>query len=201
MSIYKGIFWYVPGEHRLIAVKVACDERGNSLENANYSSKSGENFNHKIEWSKLHKDITQKNPYNYYPRGRVEIKNVKATIFFNPVLNRFDIHDLIMKEFGLIGTRIIVKEVADGSKHYEYLIDFEPTKCTMCSNVFDNWDYQENFCLDYHIGYGSKYDCNRLKLNLCIDCFDKVLDFILPKCKTNPLSELHIVGEVPYEQE
>ena len=41
MSIYKGIFGYVPGEHRLIAVKVACDERGNSLENANYSSKCG----------------------------------------------------------------------------------------------------------------------------------------------------------------
>ena len=127
MSIYKGIFWYVPGEHRLIAIKVSCDENGNALENANYSSKSGENFNHKTEWSKLHKDVTKKNPYNYYPRGRIEIKNGKATIFFNPVLNRFDIHDLIINEFGLIGKRIIVKEVSDGSKHYEYLIDFEPT--------------------------------------------------------------------------
>lgn len=26
MSIYKGIFWYVPGEHRLIAVNLVTKE-------------------------------------------------------------------------------------------------------------------------------------------------------------------------------
>lgn len=195
MHICKGIFWYIPCEHKLISAKVACDENGNALEKVNYSSKSGDNFNHKTEWSKLHKSITNNKPYNYYPRGRVEITKGKATIFFNPVLNRFDIHDLIMDEFGLVGKRIIVKEVADGSKHYEYLIDFEPTTCTMCGKVFDNWDYQENFCFEHLIGYGSKYDCERLKLNLCIDCFDTVLDFILPQCKTNPISDYHVVEE------
>ena len=196
MSFYKGIFWYIPVEHKLISVKVTCDENGNALENVNYSSKSGGNFNHKTEWSKLHKDITQNNPYNYYPRGRVEIKNGKATIYFNPVLNRFDIHNLILEEFRLIRSNIIVCEVADGSKHYDYLIDFEPTVCTICGKLFNELDYQENFCFDTHIGYGSKYDLNRLRLNLCIDCFDKVLDFILPQCKDNPLSEYHFEGEI-----
>lgn len=195
MIIYKGIFWYIPIEHKLIAVKVACDENGNTLANTSYSSKSRENFNHKTEWSKLHKSITNNKPYNYYPRGRVEIKKGKATIFFNPVLNRFDVHDLIMNEFDLAGKRIIIKEVADGSKHYAYSIDFEPTKCTMCGKVFDNWDYQENFCFEHLIGYGSKYDCEKLKLNLCINCFDKVLDFILPQCKTNPISDYNVVEE------
>lgn len=199
MSIFKGIFWFVPSEHKLITVKVKCDNNGLAQEPATYSSKSGENFNHKIEWSKLPKSVTKNKSYNYYPSGRVEIKNGKATIFFNPVLNRFDIHDLISQEFGLQASRIIVREVADGSKHYEYLMDFKLTTCNMCAKVFDKWDYQENFCFDYHIGYGSKYDLNRLKLNLCIDCFDKVLDFILPQRKTNPLNELRIVGEVPYE--
>lgn len=125
MSIYKGIFWYVPNQHRLISVKVLCDENGNASKYINYSSKSGENFNHKFEWQKFDKNITNNNPYNYYPRGRVEIKNGKATIFFNPILNRFDIHDLIMSEFGLVGRINIIKKIVDGSKHYEYLIDFE----------------------------------------------------------------------------
>lgn len=196
MSLFKGIFWYVPGEHKLIAIKVKCDNKGLAQEPINYSSKSGENFNHKTEWSKLPKSITKNYPYNYYPRSRIEIRNGKATIFFNPVLNRFDIHELIAEKFGLNGSGVMVREVADGSKHYEYLVDFEPTTCNMCGKVFDEWDYQEDFCFDYHIGYGSKYDLNRLKLNLCIDCFDKVLDFILQQCKTNPLEEYHFEGEV-----
>lgn len=189
MSLFKGIFWYIPGENKLISVKVKCDNNGIAVEPANYSSKSGENFNHKTEWSKLPKSVTQNYLYNYYPRGRVEIKNSKATIFINPVLNQFEIHGLICSEFNLYGAGVVIKTVADGSKHYEYIVDFEPTTCHMCGKIFDEWDYRENFCFDYHIGYGSKYNINRLKLNLCIDCFDKVLDFILPQCKTNPLKE------------
>lgn len=90
----------------------------------------------------------------------------------------------------------MVREVADGSKHYEYLIDFESTRCNMCGELFDEWDYQENFGFDYHIGYGLRYDLNRIKLNLCCSCFDKVLDFILPQCEINPLSEYRFEGEV-----
>ncbi len=123
MSIYKGIFWYVPGEHKLIAVKVACDENGNALENTNYSSKSGENFNHKIEWNKLHKDVTKKNPYNYYPRGRVEIKNSKVKIFLNSTLNESELLKLIYSEFSL-SNYIELKAISDNSKHYNYLMEY-----------------------------------------------------------------------------
>ena len=66
---------------------------------------------------------------------------------------------------------------------------FKNKVCNMCGKSFGEWDYQENFCFDYHIGYDSKYDLNRLRLNLCIECFDKVLDFIIPQCEINPLSE------------
>ena len=52
------------------------------------------------------------------------------------------------------------------------------------------WDMQEDFCLNRHIGYGSKYDYNFLQLNLCCDCFDRLLDHIIPQCKINP-----IIGE------
>lgn len=53
MSVYKGIFWYVPNEKKLITVKVKCDRNGVALEDVDYSSKSGENFNHKAEWAKF----------------------------------------------------------------------------------------------------------------------------------------------------
>ena len=32
--------------------------------------------------------ITKNKPYNYYPRGRVEIKNGKVSIYMNPVLRK-----------------------------------------------------------------------------------------------------------------
>lgn len=196
MSVYKGIFWYVPHEKRLITVKVKCDRNGVALENANYSSKSGENFNHKAEWEKFTKSITKGYPFNYYPRGRVEVKNGKVKIFISSVLCRFDVFGLITDTFELNNDDVTIREIADNSDHYKYLTDFEPTICNMCGKTFDEWDYQENFCFDTHIGYGSRYDLNRLRLNLCIDCFDRVLDFILPQCKENPLSEYQFEGEI-----
>lgn len=116
MKLYKGIFWYVPAERRLIAVKVACDQNGTALTAVEYSSESGDNFNHKSEWAKMPESVTYGKPYNYFPRGRVEVKNGKAAIYFNPALSR-------------------------------------------------------------------------LRLNLCCKCFDKVMDWILPQCRINPLSE------------
>lgn len=45
-------------------------------------TKSGENFNHKIEWRKFGKEITKGKEYNYFPRGRVEINKGRITVFF-----------------------------------------------------------------------------------------------------------------------
>ena len=78
IQIYKGIFWYNPTKKKLIVKKVACNSNGEAIEHVEYSSKSGNNFNHKAEWSKLPKSVTNGQPYNYYPRGRVKIKNNKA---------------------------------------------------------------------------------------------------------------------------
>lgn len=179
----------MPHDKRLITIKVACDENGKALQPINYSSKSGENFNHKAEWSRLPKSVTNGHPYNYYPRGRVEIKNGKATIFFHPVLNRFDIHERIEQEFGLVGTAVYVYIVADGSKHYAYLMDFQPIRCNICGKAFDSYDYHHDLCFDKCMGFGSVHDLERIRLNLCCDCFDKVLDRVLPQCKIDPISD------------
>lgn len=56
-------------------------------------------------------------------------------------------------------------------------------KCSMCGKDFSLDDYQENFCFDRIIGYGSKYDETHIKFNLCCNCFDKTIDIIKPLFK------------------
>ena len=65
----------------------------------------------------------------------------------------------------------------------------KPPRCTMCNKILNEWDIQEDFSWHKWIGYGSKYDLNKLDLDLCCDCFDKVLDFILQNSVNNPLQE------------
>jgi hypothetical protein len=61
----------------------------------------------------------------------------------------------------------------------------------MCGKTFNFWDNQESFCFDHYIGYGSTHDFERIRLNLCCHCFDKVIDWIIPQCKHDPMSEYH----------
>ena len=91
--MYKGIFWFyrdVAGAWKLLAVKASCGRDGIALLPIRYSSKSGENFNHKDEWERMGHKITGGRPYNYYPRGRVEIREERITIYFPPPLFRED---------------------------------------------------------------------------------------------------------------
>ena len=56
MELYKGIFWYI--NNHLLCRKVRCDSAGNPLESVDFTSKSGDNFNHKAEW----KNMSKKSP-------------------------------------------------------------------------------------------------------------------------------------------
>lgn len=122
----KGIFWCTDWESEhphLITVTVKCDPNGVALEPVEYSSKSGENFNHKAEWDKLDRSVTQGLPYNYYPRGRVEIRNAKATVFYSPDLNYDTILDEILATFEIAGMKGLthLTVTTDGSEHYRHL--------------------------------------------------------------------------------
>lgn len=196
--MYKGVFWYNPTEHGLICKKVACDESGVTLEETEYSSKSGDNFNHKAEWAKLPKSETGGHPYNYYPRGRVEIQKKKVTIYLTPVLDTESVTVLINSLFELCNIDIPIKIVPDGSEHYKYLMDYTPRICNMCGNRFDFWDEQEDFSFQRYIGYGSRYDFSHIDICLCCDCFDKVMDWLLPQCRKDPLSDYDVY--VPKEE-
>ena len=50
------------------------------------------------------------------------------------------------------------------------------TICNICGKEFDMWDQQEGFGLHYHVGYGSKFDGDRIQVDMCCDCFDELMD-------------------------
>ena len=120
----KGIFWCANFDTEcpeLITVSAACDKNGDSKEPVRFSSKSGNNFNHRLEWERLDRSITAGRPFNYYPRGRVEIKNGKATVFLNPAINKECIVRRIMDAFELMtGELNCINIKSDGSSHYRF---------------------------------------------------------------------------------
>ena len=61
------------------------------------------------------------------------------------------------------------------------------TVCNMCGKKFDIWDEQEAFGVyERRIGYGSRYDGHGLKLDLCCNCMDKIID----QCVIHPTIDL-----------
>lgn len=63
------------------------------------------------------------------------------------------------------------------------------TICNLCGNEFNEWDELENFGIHTRVGYGSKFDGNDIELDLCCNCFDKLIDRLLPECKINPIAK------------
>ena len=115
----KGIFWIIEGKPLTVAVE--CDAGGETIgPQPDYSSKNGDNFNHRIEWQKLSRKLKGGVAYNYYPRGRVEIRNGRATVWLNPALNTPEMIETIKKEFDLQDGEIKIEIKNDNSKHYGY---------------------------------------------------------------------------------
>lgn len=57
--------------------------------------------------------------------------------------------------------------------------------CNKCGKEFDFWDEQENFSIHSQMGYGTKYDGDRLELNLCCACTENLID----DCLISPIKE------------
>lgn len=49
-------------------------------------------------------------------------------------------------------------------------------KCDLCGKDFNEYDEQEGFGFHYNrVGYGSQYDGCEINIDLCCDCFDKIM--------------------------
>ena len=74
-------------------------------------------LSHRQAWKTLSRDKALRNtPFDYYPRGRVELRRGKAIIFMNPrIMECPEAERLICEVFRLAG-KIEIK--ADNSPHY-----------------------------------------------------------------------------------
>jgi Fe2+ or Zn2+ uptake regulation protein len=57
--------------------------------------------------------------------------------------------------------------------------------CNKCGKKFDMWDSYENYSINAHLGYGTKYDGDNLELHICCDCMEKLID----ECIISPIKE------------
>ncbi|MCL2775859.1 MAG: hypothetical protein FWD71_21315 [Oscillospiraceae bacterium] len=137
-ELCSGVFWVISDssdlkDYNLLAFEIPCDAYGNVIEvpEIALNAKSGNTYNHKKLWENeiennpAHKPYNRK-PYNYYPRGRVDISNNWATIYLNPNIDRADVISEIRRRLGLSAQNIPkVRVVADNSEHYQCFIDWK----------------------------------------------------------------------------
>jgi hypothetical protein len=128
-TLYKGIFWIKNIENvNAVVVKSRCNHNGEFIEllKPEFLSKSGLEFNHKAVWNALPKPDTENKQYNYFPRGRVQIRNGSAVIYANANIANDRIKEWAVKEFNLLKSNGIadVKIKADMSKHYLCYLDW-----------------------------------------------------------------------------
>lgn len=59
----------------------------------------------------------------------------------------------------------------------------ELTVCNLCGRKMDMLDTSNGICIYDMMGYGSKYDGERIYLKLCCTCADKLID----SCRVTPI--------------
>jgi hypothetical protein len=60
-------------------------------------------------------------------------------------------------------------------------------KCSMCNQKLKGYS---NLSINYQYGFGSRYDGDRLLLNLCPCCIDKITHYIVINSSNNPIVEI-----------
>ena len=135
-QLCSGIFWKITesvdiSDYNLLMFEIPCDVYGNHTGSHKIplNAKSGGTYNHKLLWESEIKNNSahrpyNKRPYDYYPRGRVEIANNKAVVYLNTHINKPPIINEIKLKFGLSNHNIPeVRVVVDGSAHYKCFLD------------------------------------------------------------------------------
>ena len=126
---YKGVFWCIAEteteltEDNILDFRIQCGLDGAPYPYEIMVDEIGLINNHKKIWGNIaSRDKTHGKPFNYYPRGRVEIKNGKIVIWINHIL--IGLIPAIKSKFMLtnLGENNISVKV-DGSAHYESHFD------------------------------------------------------------------------------
>jgi len=128
-KLYRGIFWIKDtNSFTSVVIKTECNSNGffTIVPDFKLLAKSGTEFNHQAAWSTLPKRETGNKLYNYYPRGRVEIRNSKAVIYANGNIADEKLLKWTINQFNLTKENGIEKvEIkADMSNHYLCHLDW-----------------------------------------------------------------------------
>lgn len=106
----RGVFWIIDGE--VLSFPFYNDIYSPGV------SKSGLTYNHKNLWPQVKPKGCNK-PYNYYPRGRVELGLKYPTIYVNPNFDKCDLAQ-VKTDFEL---RDEPRVIIDTSPHYRCYLD------------------------------------------------------------------------------
>jgi len=93
----RGLFWYVDGE--LLCFPVSGDE-ADTVSN-----------NHRRFWETLPHSLTCGMPYNYFPRGRVELRHLYPSLCTPGI-------DIRIRHAFSLPDEMQLSLKADGSRHY-----------------------------------------------------------------------------------
>ena len=55
--------------------------------------------------------------------------------------------------------------------------------CNVCGKELDLWDKQEDSTIHKNLGYGTKYDGDTLKLKICCECMNHIIE----TCAQSPI--------------
>jgi hypothetical protein len=83
-----------------------------------------DSISHKDAWAQIVRNADRRfrqHEFNYYPRGRVVIRNGKATVFLSRHITTETVIAAVSRTFGLDAPKIH----ADGGEHYKCYIDME----------------------------------------------------------------------------
>lgn len=131
-ALYRGIFWIkdidnVQGSG--LCFRIPCDSNGSIIADfeipQSMSSKNGDNYNHKNVWGTLSGRETDGKPFDYYPRGRIEIRNGKAVVYVSPHIPQNDLKEWLADKFNLTSSNGIkqIRLNPDYSEHYRCFLD------------------------------------------------------------------------------
>lgn len=130
-DLSSGIFWVLTDDlaldcYMLLSFEVPCDRYGTPVGRhaLQLNSKNGKTYNHQKVWETVVQQDSSyrpynKKPYDYYPRGRVQIANNKAQIYLNQNIYTESVIKVIKEAFGLSPNAISqIRVVVDNSAHY-----------------------------------------------------------------------------------
>ena len=132
-QLYRGIFW-IPDVNNVrssnLYFTIPCDVFGDINDPEfhipdSMASTGSDNYNHQRVWNSLERRYTKGKPFNYYPRGRVEISNGVAKVFHSPRIPQEELKQFVIDKFNLTQHNGIkkIKMIADGSDHYRCYLD------------------------------------------------------------------------------